>query len=101
MATARAVNDFIEVTMNTLDSWHSPPGHLIRLRMSVEVARCLRTVSVRPSLRQTPEGIENSDDRAPNVRPDRGRQFSAAYPSCSAALRTVRCELKLPFQELG
>jgi hypothetical protein len=39
MATARAVNDFIEVTMNTLDSWHSPPGHLIRLRMSVEVAR--------------------------------------------------------------
>jgi hypothetical protein len=39
MASAQAADDFIEVTMNTLDSWHSPPGHLIRFRMSVEVAR--------------------------------------------------------------
>jgi len=39
MASAQAADEFIEVTMNTLDSWHSPPGHLIRFRMSVEIAR--------------------------------------------------------------
>jgi hypothetical protein len=39
MASAQAVKDSVEVTMNTLDSWHSPPGHLIRFQMSAAVAR--------------------------------------------------------------
>ena len=39
MGSAQAVNDLVEVTMNTLDAWHSPPGHLIRFQMSPSVAR--------------------------------------------------------------
>jgi len=37
--SAQAIGEFVEVTMNTLDSWHSPPGNLVRVQMSPAVAR--------------------------------------------------------------
>jgi hypothetical protein len=37
--SAHAVNGLVEVTMNTLDAWHSPPGQLLRFQMKPAVAR--------------------------------------------------------------
>jgi hypothetical protein len=39
--SAQAIGEFVEVTMNTLDSWHSPPGNLLRVQMSPAIARSL------------------------------------------------------------
>ena len=39
--SARAANGMVEVMLQALDDWHSPPGNLVRLRMSASLARSL------------------------------------------------------------
>jgi hypothetical protein len=36
-------NGMVEVMLQALDDWHSPPGNLVRLRMSASLARSLAT----------------------------------------------------------
>ena len=39
--SARATNGMVEVMLQALDDWHSPPGNLVRVRMSASLARSL------------------------------------------------------------
>ena len=41
MATARVVDESIEVTLHLLDDWHRPMGPIIQVRMTPTVARSL------------------------------------------------------------
>jgi hypothetical protein len=41
LATARFVDESIEVTLHLLDDWHRPMGPIIRVQMTPEVARSL------------------------------------------------------------
>ena len=39
--SARAANGMVEVMLQSLDDWHSPPGNLVRVQMSPSLARSL------------------------------------------------------------
>ncbi len=41
LATARVVDESIEVTLHLLDDWHRPMGPIIQVRMTPAVARSL------------------------------------------------------------
>src|SRR5215471_5023084 len=41
LATARFVDESVEVSLHLLDDWHRPMGPIIQVRMSPEVARSL------------------------------------------------------------
>src|SRR5262249_62227786 len=41
LATARAVDESVEVTLHLLDDWHRPMGPIIQVRMTPAVARSL------------------------------------------------------------
>src|SRR5262245_39359268 len=41
LATARVVDESIEVTLHLLDDWHRPMGPIIQVRMTPTVARSL------------------------------------------------------------
>jgi len=41
LATARVVDESIEVTLHLLDDWHRPMGPIIQVRMTTAVARSL------------------------------------------------------------
>ena len=41
LATARAVDESVEVTLHLLDDWHRPMGPIIQVRMTAAVARTL------------------------------------------------------------
>src|SRR5262249_46334699 len=41
LATARVVDESIEVTLHLLDDWHRPMGRIIQVRMTPAVARSL------------------------------------------------------------
>src|SRR5262249_40615846 len=46
LATARAVDESVEVTLHLLDDWHRPMGPIIQVRMTPAVAR---SVAGRPT----------------------------------------------------
>jgi hypothetical protein len=48
----------VEVMLQALDDWHSPPGNLVRLRMSASLARSLAT-----SLNTAAEDAESNETR--------------------------------------
>jgi hypothetical protein len=39
--SARGADGMVEVMLQALDDWHSPPGNLVRVRMSAALARSL------------------------------------------------------------
>ena len=41
LATARFVDESVEVSLHLLDDWHRPMGPIIQVRMTPEVARSL------------------------------------------------------------
>ena len=41
LATARAVDESVEVSLHLLDDWHRPMGPIIQVRMTPAVARSL------------------------------------------------------------
>ena len=41
LATARFVEESVEVSLHLLDDWHRPMGPIIQVRMTPEVARSL------------------------------------------------------------
>jgi len=41
LATARFVNENVEVTLHILDDWHRPTGQIVRVQMAPSVARVL------------------------------------------------------------
>ena len=54
--SARAANGMVEVMLQALDDWHSPPGNLVRLRMAASLARALAK-----SLNTAAEDAESND----------------------------------------
>jgi hypothetical protein len=56
--SARAANGMVEVMLQALDDWHSPPGNLVRLRMSASLARSLAA-----SLNTAAEDAERNETR--------------------------------------
>ena len=41
LATARFVDESVEVALHLLDDWHRPMGPIVQVRMTPEVARAL------------------------------------------------------------
>jgi len=41
LATARLVNENVEVTLHILDDWHRPTDQIVRVKMAPSVARVL------------------------------------------------------------
>jgi hypothetical protein len=41
LATARVLDEDVEVTLHLLDDWHRPMGPIVQVRMTPEVARSL------------------------------------------------------------
>jgi hypothetical protein len=41
LATARLVDESVEVALHLLDDWHRPMGPIVQVRMTPEVARAL------------------------------------------------------------
>jgi|tagenome__1003787_1003787.scaffolds.fasta_scaffold20927477_3 hypothetical protein len=57
--SARAANGMVEVMLQSLDDWHSPPGNLVRVQMSPSLARSLAS-----SLNTAAEDAEIKDASA-------------------------------------
>jgi hypothetical protein len=55
--SARASDGLVEVMLQALDDWHSPPGNLVRVRMSAALARSLAN-----SLNAAAEDVEPTED---------------------------------------